>query len=391
MLLDPHDWSLASRIDDVLPALSRAVAEHAAAETHGSALELVTGRIPPRRRPRRRSWATCAPGSRRTSRRSGCAPRSRARIRSRSGATSRSRPARATSRSTTRCASSRGASRRSRCTSTSPCPTRSRRSRAARPARARAAAARARRELAVLAGARHRARRRARADLRHVPAGRHPAAVRRATPSTSRRSTCCCAAARSPSRRSCGGTCGCSPSSGRSRCGSWTRRRASRDNAALAALVQCARPAGGDRGLRGRGDRRAAPRCSTRTASWPTRDGMRAEFIDPERNGAGPRATSSTSCSPRARRTPPSSAARPSWRGRRRWRPSRATTASGCSPACARATRSARRSARLARRDFTATRRRRSPGADRAAAGRPAGLSRRARAPLPRVGAAAAR
>jgi carboxylate-amine ligase len=40
MLLDPRDWSLASRIDDVLPALSRAVAERASAETHGSALEL---------------------------------------------------------------------------------------------------------------------------------------------------------------------------------------------------------------------------------------------------------------------------------------------------------------------------------------------------------------
>jgi carboxylate-amine ligase len=43
MLLDPHDWSLASRIDDVLPALSGPVADHAAAETHGSALELFTG------------------------------------------------------------------------------------------------------------------------------------------------------------------------------------------------------------------------------------------------------------------------------------------------------------------------------------------------------------
>jgi len=42
MLLDPRDWSLASRIEDVLPALSRAVADHAAAEMHGSALELFT-------------------------------------------------------------------------------------------------------------------------------------------------------------------------------------------------------------------------------------------------------------------------------------------------------------------------------------------------------------
>jgi len=42
MLLDPRSWSLASRIDDVLPALSRAVAERASAETHGSALELAS-------------------------------------------------------------------------------------------------------------------------------------------------------------------------------------------------------------------------------------------------------------------------------------------------------------------------------------------------------------
>jgi carboxylate-amine ligase len=42
MLLDPADWSLASRIDDVLPALPSSVSDHAAAETHGSALELFT-------------------------------------------------------------------------------------------------------------------------------------------------------------------------------------------------------------------------------------------------------------------------------------------------------------------------------------------------------------
>ena len=40
MLLDPRDWSLASRLDEVLPALSQQVADHAAAETHDSALEL---------------------------------------------------------------------------------------------------------------------------------------------------------------------------------------------------------------------------------------------------------------------------------------------------------------------------------------------------------------
>jgi len=43
MLLDPRDWTLASRIDDVLPTLSRSVADRAAAETHGSAIELASG------------------------------------------------------------------------------------------------------------------------------------------------------------------------------------------------------------------------------------------------------------------------------------------------------------------------------------------------------------
>jgi carboxylate-amine ligase len=42
MLLDPRDWSLASRIDDVLAALPPELAGHAAQETHGSALELAS-------------------------------------------------------------------------------------------------------------------------------------------------------------------------------------------------------------------------------------------------------------------------------------------------------------------------------------------------------------
>jgi carboxylate-amine ligase len=42
MLLDPHDWSLAQRIDDVLPLLSRELASRATAETHGAALELAS-------------------------------------------------------------------------------------------------------------------------------------------------------------------------------------------------------------------------------------------------------------------------------------------------------------------------------------------------------------
>jgi carboxylate-amine ligase len=42
MLLDPRDWSLASRIGEVLQALPPAVAHSASAETHGSTLELAS-------------------------------------------------------------------------------------------------------------------------------------------------------------------------------------------------------------------------------------------------------------------------------------------------------------------------------------------------------------
>ncbi len=42
MLLDPRDWSLASRADEVLSALPAAIADRAAPETHGSALELAS-------------------------------------------------------------------------------------------------------------------------------------------------------------------------------------------------------------------------------------------------------------------------------------------------------------------------------------------------------------
>ncbi|HWF75070.1 MAG TPA: YbdK family carboxylate-amine ligase [Solirubrobacteraceae bacterium] len=42
MLLDPSDWSLAQRIDDVLPGLSEELASRATAETHGAALELAS-------------------------------------------------------------------------------------------------------------------------------------------------------------------------------------------------------------------------------------------------------------------------------------------------------------------------------------------------------------
>ena len=42
MLLDPRDWSLAHRIDDVLPRLSPRLASRATAETHGAAIELAS-------------------------------------------------------------------------------------------------------------------------------------------------------------------------------------------------------------------------------------------------------------------------------------------------------------------------------------------------------------
>jgi glutamate---cysteine ligase / carboxylate-amine ligase len=42
MLLDPGDWSLAQRSDDVLPQLPPGLAEHVSAETHQGAIELST-------------------------------------------------------------------------------------------------------------------------------------------------------------------------------------------------------------------------------------------------------------------------------------------------------------------------------------------------------------
>jgi glutamate---cysteine ligase / carboxylate-amine ligase len=43
MLLDPEDWTLAHRIEDLLPRLSPGLAQHVAAETHACTLELHTG------------------------------------------------------------------------------------------------------------------------------------------------------------------------------------------------------------------------------------------------------------------------------------------------------------------------------------------------------------
>jgi carboxylate-amine ligase len=42
MLLDPEDWSLAQRSDDVLPHLPAGLAKHVSAETHQGAIELAT-------------------------------------------------------------------------------------------------------------------------------------------------------------------------------------------------------------------------------------------------------------------------------------------------------------------------------------------------------------
>ena len=172
--------------------------------------------------------------------------------------------------------------------------------RAARAARARPAAARARGQLPLLAGPRHRPRRR--------PACRSSARSRASasrassptTPSTSRRSTCCCAATRSPSRRTSGGTCGCSPSSARSRCGSWTPRRASATTPRWrrSCSARC-----GWRRRRATSTRRSrrGPRCSRRTASSRRATGCGRSSSIPSTTRAGRRARSSASCSPHAR------------------------------------------------------------------------------------------
>ena len=43
MLLDPHDWTLAQRIDSLLPELSPRLAGNVSAETHACTIELATG------------------------------------------------------------------------------------------------------------------------------------------------------------------------------------------------------------------------------------------------------------------------------------------------------------------------------------------------------------
>ena len=42
MLLDPRDWSLAQRSDEILPQLPAGLVAHVSAETHQAAVELAT-------------------------------------------------------------------------------------------------------------------------------------------------------------------------------------------------------------------------------------------------------------------------------------------------------------------------------------------------------------
>src|SRR5215207_3400755 len=177
--------------------------------------------------PRRRSWLICAPGLSPTSRRSDCALPSGARIRLPSGATSTSQRAPGLNRSTAPCASSPGESRRSRCTCMSRC----------------------------------------------------PAPRRRCERCVACASTCRCCWRCRPTRRS-----------GRGATRGWPildAQTRAEDNAALAALVQCV-----VRLEATEGDVAAAfaahPEVLDENRFLASRDGMRADFIDPERDGRRP-------------------------------------------------------------------------------------------------------
>ncbi len=102
------------------------------------------------------------------------------------------------------------------------------------------------------------------------------------------------------------------------------------DNAALAALVQCAVRLEATEGFVA-ASIAGTPEVLDENRFLATRDGMRARVPRPRaRRRAGPPRRSSTSCSPPARRTPPSWAARQSWpRPPPCSPPSRATIASG--------------------------------------------------------------
>ena len=205
MLLDPvAEWSLAQRIDDVLPGLSDRLGERVAGETHGSAVELstdphlvVSDVIEQVRRLRAILSGSWLPWV--------CVPRARGPIRSRwerdedrrrrsaQGRLwhdARTRPPRADVR-TARAHRRRRPEAGHRLVQP-----------AARPSRP---AAGGRHQLAVLAGPRHRPRLRAGPNLPGVSARRGSPPISRLLGATWGRSTCCCVARRFPSQPCCGG------------------------------------------------------------------------------------------------------------------------------------------------------------------------------------------
>ena len=288
-MLRSADWSLASRIDEVLAALPSELADRAAAETHGSALELAS-------RPHRTvaaaigELASCA----RARRRPGAARAARGRLRHASvravddvevspGARFRaiydsmaSSAARADVRAAIHVAvpdAGVGGPR------------------ASRPARARPAAARAVANSPVWQG-----RDTGLASARVPIFGTFPRVgiPRRfgATRSTSRRSTCCCAAGRSRARRPLVGRAA-TPKFGTIEVRIMDAQTRMADSAALATLVQCAVRLR-RRWLRRRGDRGAArgarreplPRDARRDAGGvhrPAHDRRRPVRDDPRR------------------------------------------------------------------------------------------------------------
>ena len=290
MLLDPHDWALASRIDDVLPALSpRRSPSTRRAETHGSALELFSRPAPDRRAARRPSSrdlraglaADLAPLGLRAAV-AGTHPFAQwSDVEVSPGA-----------RYQSIYDSMRELARRE--------PTFALHVHVAVPdAEAAVRALRGLRVhvpllLALAANSPFWQGRDtglavgARADLRHVPARRHPAAVRRLR--RVRRGDRRAAALRRVPRADVPvvGRAAAAASSGTIEVRIMDAQTRAADNAALAALVQCARAARGDRGLRRRGDRRAGPRCSTRTASSPRATGCGPSSSTRERDGRRP-------------------------------------------------------------------------------------------------------
>ena len=299
MLLDPDGWALASRIDDVLPVLSRDVADHAAAETHGSALELFSGPHATARGAARGARAAARRARRATSRRSGCARPSPGTHPFAQWSDVEVSPG---ARYQSIYDSMRELARREPTFALHvhvavPGP-RGGDPRAARAARPRAAAARARRELAVLAGPRHRPRVGAGARLRDVPARRHPAAVRRLR--RVRRGDRRAAALRRLPRADVPVVGRAAAAEARHDRGPDHGRPDARGRQRGARRAGAVRSSGSRRS-RATPTRRspAARRCSTRTASWPPATGCRRSSSIPSAPAAGPRRRSSRSCSPR--------------------------------------------------------------------------------------------